>query len=41
MDIARDRDLLELGIVGIVTSYSWDSATFAVMGISRYNIVKT
>ena len=40
MDIARDRDLLGLVIVGIITSYSWESSTFAVMGASRYNIVK-
>ena len=38
MGIARDRDLLELGIVGIVTSYSWDSTTFAVIGTSRHNV---
>ena len=33
-----DRDLLELGIVGIVTSYSWDSATFTVIGTSEHNV---
>ena len=38
MDIARDRDLLELVIVEIVTSYSWESTTFAVIGTSKHNV---
>jgi hypothetical protein len=38
MNIAMDRDLLGLVIVGIVTSYSLDSTTFAVIGTSEHNV---